>query len=93
MYNCNVLPEPSQTQQLLPSPGDAPTHRYILNWAEGSQLSYAWPWVFSWLVLLDLCLELLSVVEVAFRDPFRFVNRKSRPGDEKFPNTPPASPH
>ena len=80
-----------------PPRGDAPTHPYYtLHWAEGSLLTVAalaGPWVFAWLVLRNLCLELISVVKVAFRDPFSFVNRKSRPGDEKFPNTPSASPH
>ena len=39
MYKREVLPEPSQIQQLLPSPGDAPAHHVTLNWAEGSPLS------------------------------------------------------
>ena len=41
MYKRNVQPEPRQLQQLLPSPGDAPTHHYTLTKAEGSPLSVA----------------------------------------------------
>ena len=94
---CNVQPEPRQLQQLLPSPGDAPTHPLHSDYTGlrvvRCRQRLAGPWFFSWLVLFDLCLHYCLVVEIVFRDPFSFVYRKSRPCDEKFPNTPPPTPY
>ena len=61
----------------------------------GSLLSerLAWTWIFSGLVLSDLCLHHLFIVEVCFLDPFGFVQREPFPCNQEFPHTPPPSPH
>ena len=73
MYN----PSRANYNNYSPPRGDAPTHPYYtLPWAEGSPLTVAalaWPWVFSRLVLLDLCLHDGLVMEIIFRDPLGFV--------------------